>query len=158
EHEAGQLALRACCGLKRDGVEPRDLGQRFLELDAQAQRSLRALLVLERVQIAEPGQRGEALVDARVVLHRARAERVEAGVDPEVACGELREVTEEIRLGDLGQARRLGPAELGRDPRDREPYVRGVAGAAARAGLLEDQLHRASTSASRSIWSFVRRS
>ena len=71
---------------------------------------------------------------------------------------ELREVTEEIRLGDLGQARRLGPAELGRDPRDREPYVRGVAGAAARAGLLEDQLHRASTSASRSIWSFVRRS
>jgi hypothetical protein len=67
------------------------------------------------VEVAEAGQGGEALVDPWVVLHRAGAERVEAGVDPEVPRRELREVPQQVRFGELGQAWRLGSGELGRD-------------------------------------------
>ena len=68
---------------------------------------------------AKPGSARGALVDARVVLHRARAERVEAGVDPEVAVGEVREVAHDLVLGQLGQARRLLARERRRAPRAR---------------------------------------
>ena len=56
---------------------------------------------------AWPGQRRDALVQARVVLHRARAQRVEAGVEIEVALGEAHVVAHDLRLGELRQARRL---------------------------------------------------
>ena len=62
----------------------------------------------------EDGIQG-ALVDARVVLHRAAAERVEAGIDPEVPVGQLGEVADDLVLGDLGESRRALPAELGGD-------------------------------------------
>ena len=80
----GQLALRAGRRLERDGVEAGDLGEDLLEAPHQLERALRALLLLQRVQVAEAGRTDDALVDARVVLHRAGAERVEAGVDAEV--------------------------------------------------------------------------
>ena len=44
----------------------------------QLERALRAARVLQRMQPRVAGQRRDALVQARVVLHRARAERVEA--------------------------------------------------------------------------------
>jgi hypothetical protein len=46
------------------------------------------------------------------VLHRARAERVEAGIDAERALGERADVADELGLGDLGQPRRARPGEL----------------------------------------------
>ena len=127
QQQSGQLALRAGGRLQRDGVEPGDLGQHLLQLPAEAQRALGAVLLLVRVEVAEARQRGEALVDPRVVLHRAGAERVEAGVDPEVARRELGEVPHQVRLGELGQARRLGARELG-------GHLGGPAGRAAAAG------------------------
>ena len=60
------------------------------------------------MQVAEARMGDHPLVDARVVLHRARAERVEAGVDPERPRGELGEVANELGLGDFRQpGRRL---------------------------------------------------
>ena len=53
------------------------------------QRTLRSVLLLQRMEVAEAREPARALVDARVVLHRAGAERVEAGVDAEVAVGKL---------------------------------------------------------------------
>ena len=60
------------------------------------------------------GQRGHALVELGVVLHRAGAERVEAGVEVEVALRQPVVVADDLGLGDLGELRRLGSAQLGR--------------------------------------------
>ena len=57
------------------------------------------------------GQRRDALVQARVVLHRARAERVEARVEIEVPLRQADVVAHDLRLGDLRQPRRLLAAE-----------------------------------------------
>ena len=53
EHEAGQLALRAGRRLERDGVEAGDLGEDLLQAPHELERALRAVLLLERVQVAE---------------------------------------------------------------------------------------------------------
>ena len=84
EHQAGQLALRAGGGLQRHRVEAADLGQDLLQTPHELERALRSVFVLERMEIDEPGQPRSDLVHARVVLHRARAERIEAGVHAEV--------------------------------------------------------------------------
>jgi len=89
QHQAGQLALAAGGGLKADGIEPRQLAQDLLKLPLELERALDPVLLLERVEVAEAGEPDDPLVDARVVLHRARAERVEARVDPEVPRREL---------------------------------------------------------------------
>ena len=51
----------------------------------------------------EAGQARRPLVDLRVVLHRAGAERVEAEVDRDVPGREPREVAHHLDLGDLRQ-------------------------------------------------------
>ena len=111
EQHAGELAVRAGGRLQRHVRQAGDLGQRVLELVHQLQRALGALGVLQRVQAGVAGQRRDALVQLRVVLHRARAERVEAGVEVEVALREPVVVADDLRLGDLRQLRRLGAAE-----------------------------------------------
>src|SRR5205823_13062018 len=100
------LSLRSRGRLERHGVEAGDLGQDLLEPPLELERALRPVLVLERVEVAEPRQRDDALVHARVVLHRARAERVEAGVDSERARRQLAEMADDLGLGEPGQARR----------------------------------------------------
>ena len=132
EHEAGQLSLRARRRLQRDRREPRDLGEHLLEAPHELERALRRLVLLVRVEVAEPGEPGEPLVDARVVLHRAGAERVEARVDAEGAVGERREVTHDLRLGDLGQARRRRAGEPVRELGNGKVGRRRATGAAAR--------------------------
>ena len=160
EHEAGQLALRAGGRLERDGVEARHLGEDLLQAPLELERALDAVLLLQRMDLREAGEHHQPLVDARVVLHRARAERIEARVDAEVARRQLGEVADELELGHLRQARRLGAAEFLRHLRHRQPLgARDRRGAPARLRLLVDQLHRAtsaSTSARRSISSGVR--
>src|SRR5215831_13087667 len=103
----------------------------------------------------EPGQRGKSLVDPWVVFHGARAERIEARVDTEVARRELREMADELELRHLGQTRRLAAAEVFRELGLWEVLVaRQRRGAPAGLRLLVDELHAttsASTSASRSI-------
>jgi hypothetical protein len=84
QQDAGELAVRAGARLEADVREARDLAQRLLELVHQLQRALGALGVLRRVQAGVAGQRRDALVQFRVVLHRARPERIEAVVEIEV--------------------------------------------------------------------------
>ena len=115
EQQAGELAVGAGRGLQADVGQAADLAQRLLQQPHQLQRTLGALRVLGRVQAGVAGQRRDPLVEARVVLHRAGAERVEAAVEVEVAPREAVVVTDDLRLGDLGQARWLVAQQLGRD-------------------------------------------
>ena len=148
QHQPGQLALGARGRLERAGVEPGHLLEDLLQPPHQLERALRAVLLLVRMEVLEAGQHDDALVHARVVLHRAAAERVEAGVDPEVARRELGEVAHELRLGELGQARRLGAAQVLRHLGRGQVVVRQRRRAAARLRLLVEQLHQARTSCS----------
>ncbi len=112
--------------------------ERPLQVPHQLQRPLRTRGVLQRVQPGVAGQRRDALVQARVVLHRAGAERVEAGVEVEVALRDAHVVTHDLGLGDLGQPRRRGRgagarAAAARDrPRARRAPGTGRRGARAR--------------------------
>ena len=71
--------------------------------------------LLGRMQAGVPGQRRDLLVQARVVLHRARAERVRARVEVEVAARETVVVAHDLGLGDLGQSRAFSAQQLRRD-------------------------------------------
>ena len=142
EHEAGQLSLRAGCRLQRHRGQPRDLGEHALQVPHQLERALGVLVLRVRVEVAEAGKRREPLVHARVVLHRAGAERIEAGVDAERAVGERREVADDLRLRELGQARRSRPAQRVGQLGDGQVGARRTTGAATRAGALEDERRR----------------
>ena len=104
--DAGQLAVRAGGGLERDRVHAADLDQPALQLPQQLERALGELVGSERVERGEAGQPGGPLVDLGVVLHRARAQRIEAAVDRVVELREADEVADDFGLGQLGQAGR----------------------------------------------------
>ena len=96
-----------------------------------------------RMEVGEARERDEPLVDARVVLHRAGAERIEARVDAEVARRQLGEVPDQLELRHLGEPRRLGaPKRLGHLRRGQPLRPRDRRRAAAGLRLLVDQLHR----------------
>ncbi len=102
--QRGQLALGARRGLQRHGREAADLGQPALERVQDRQVALHGRRVLQRVRLGEAGQAGHALVELRVVLHGARAERVEAAVDAEVALRQPQVVAHHVELRELGEA------------------------------------------------------
>ena len=60
---------------------PVSVVSQFISCDDQLQRALRGGLRLQRMQVAEARQPRHLLVEARIVLHRARAERIEPAVD-----------------------------------------------------------------------------
>ena len=78
--QAGQLALRAGRRLQADRVQPGDLGRAQLRAAQQIRaRPGEMRRVLIGMQCREARQRRQSLVPLGVVLHRARAERIEAG-------------------------------------------------------------------------------
>ena len=98
----------ATAGMPVKRLQP--MRQRVDELE----RALYRCLGLQRVQIGKAGQPRHLFVEARVVLHRARAERIEAAVDRVVFLREPGEVADHLRLAEAGQADRplpLKPAE-----------------------------------------------
>ena len=121
DEQAGELAVGAGRRLQRGDVQAGDLGEPALELVHQLERALHQRLRLVRVQAGEAVEAGGRLVDARVVLHRARAERVAAAVHAVVERREPGEVAQQVDLADLGQARgrgapeRVGDELVGRD-------------------------------------------
>jgi len=55
------------------------------------------------VDVRDARQTRDVLVDARVVFHGARAERIEDRIDREVALGEMGEMAQHVELAELGQ-------------------------------------------------------
>ena len=78
-HQGSELAVRTGGRLQRHARKPRDLGQRLLKPEHELERTLHARREAGSGWMPEkPSSRLHVLVDARVVLHRARAERVHA--------------------------------------------------------------------------------
>ena len=109
---AGELALRARRRLQRDGVHAGDLAEHARQVVHQLEGALRVFRPRQRVQPREAGHARHVLVDLRVVLHRARAERVEVRVEPVVHARQPRVVAHHVELRDLRQRGRGAAQEL----------------------------------------------
>jgi hypothetical protein len=87
----------------------------LLQLEHHFERALRVLFCGERVEIGEARDARHAFVEARVVLHRAGAERVHAEVYVVVPRRDAREVAHHVHLGEFRHAFEVVPAaQLGR--------------------------------------------
>ena len=110
DEERRQLPLCAGRRLQADRVQSGDLGQNSLQLEQNREQSLERCLVLVRVLRAEARERGQPLVPLGVVLHRARAKRIEVGVDRHVERRQIRVMADDVELPQLGQGGRPGGA------------------------------------------------
>ena len=103
EQDAGELAVGSGGGLEGDGVHAGDFDELIGERLHDAQRALRDLLGLIGMGSGDAFEAGDDLVDARVVLHGAGAERVHAEIDGVIPGGEAGEVADDLDLADLGE-------------------------------------------------------
>ena len=79
--QAAQLAMGAGLRAHRDARHAGELEQPDRQLVDDLKRALDRLLRLQRMDVGKAGQPRDLLVQARVVLHRARPEREQAEVD-----------------------------------------------------------------------------
>ncbi len=106
----GQLAMRPGRGLETDRREPADFAQQLGEEPLELEAALAERGGIVRMGAGEARQAGRPFVQLGVVLHRARAERVEVDVDRVVQPAQAVEVADELELADLRQAGRLASA------------------------------------------------
>ena len=116
DQRPGQFAVGARGGLQRHRRQPGDLAQPLLQFAEQIQHAGHGGLILVGVDQGQARQIGDAVVDLGVVLHGARAERVEALVDGEVAPRGVGEVAHYLRLRQLRQRQRVAQ-QRGRERR-----------------------------------------
>ncbi len=137
---AGKLALRARHRRQRHAAHAGHFLQHLLQFEQDLQDALPCRFRRERMPVEQLGQHRVLVTRLRVVLHRARPERVEVRVDGEVELRQAREVTHRLQFRHLGQQRRAGTAQRCRNRRlDGHLRVLRV-GAAAGRGVLEYQL------------------
>src|SRR5690606_24384373 len=101
-----QFAMGASLGRQRHGGGVGEGYQPVRKLFHHLQRALHGRDRLQRVDIGKAGQAGHLLVEARIVLHRARAERIHAAVDRVVEAGEAHIVTHRFGFGQPGKIER----------------------------------------------------
>ena len=105
EH-AREFAMRAGLRRQRHRRHAGQLHQVVAEPLHQLERALHGLLRLQRMDVAEARQPRHLLVQPRVVLHRARAERIEPAVDRVVLARQAHVVAHRLRLGESRQSDR----------------------------------------------------
>ena len=116
------------------------LAQPFAKLVDHFQRALNSLNRLKWVNIGKALHPGDALIEARIMLHRARTERKQAEIDRIIHARKTRIVTYGLRFGQARQADgpiALQPAQplLGIGP-----FVKINAGLFGRADLEDQRL------------------
>ncbi len=89
-------------GLHGDSVHAGDFHELITQHLHDAQCALGNALRLIGVRVGQPGQTRGELVDARVVLHGARAQRIHAVIDGVVPGGHAGEVADDFDLAHLG--------------------------------------------------------
>ena len=143
EEQPRQLPRRAGGRLQRRRRHARDGAERLLQLDEHLQPSLRPPGRCRRVDLAKGRDRRGLVTDLRVVLHRARAERVRPEIDAVLAVRQPGEMADEVALGDLRERDGLGAQMPGRHELGGRPLRQaGRAqrpGPAARGRQLEDR-------------------
>ncbi len=144
DQQPGELPAGARGRLQRRAGHPGDLAEGALQAPQELEGSLCRGVGLERMEVGEARECRCGLRDLRVVLHRARAERVHARVDPVVLLREARVVRHEVALGELGQVRGRGAAMDGGHARlfDVERRERPCAATRAREVLHRARSHR----------------
>ena len=137
-HEAAQLAVGARGRPHRDrrqtGQDPEPAGR----LVDHREGPLDGVGRLERVDVGEARQPGQLLVQPGVVLHRARPQRVERGVDAVVEAAEPGVVPHDGRLVEVGQPDLRGAGGRS-EPRGGAGRLGQVDAAAARGAEFEEE-------------------
>src|SRR5262249_38084958 len=90
------------------------------------------------MDVAEARQPRHALVEARIVFHRARTQREQAGIDAVVFLAETHGVPHRFRLAEAGQPQRLAPCMLA-EPGSKAGWLVEVDARGVGAANLEDQ-------------------
>ncbi len=96
--DAAQLAMRARLGAHRNAVHAGQLDQPEGKFVDYFERAAHRIDRLERVNVGKAGHPRDLLVQARIVLHRARTEREEPEVDRVVLPAEPRVVAHAFGL------------------------------------------------------------
>ncbi len=110
-HHAAHLAMRARLGRERDRVHAGQFDQPAAQLGHKIERALHRLFRLQRMNVREAWEPRHLLVQARIMLHGARAEREDAGVDGVVFLRKAHIVADRLRLRKARQADRLAPLQ-----------------------------------------------
>ena len=110
--DAGELAVRAGHGRQRHALHARDFLQHLLQFEHAGEKALPGGFRRQRMAVQEARQHGVLVTGLRVVLHRARSERIEVRVDGEVELREPREVAHDFELAHFRQQRRLLAAQV----------------------------------------------
>ena len=106
--------MRAGLGAHRHGGHAGELHQPLADQIDQREAALHGLDRLQWVDVGEAGQASHLLVQARIMLHRAAAEREQAEIDRVILAAEAGIMADDLRLGEAGQADRpaaFQPAE-----------------------------------------------
>ena len=102
EKDAGELAMCPSRRLQRDRVHAGDVDEALLQQLDDLERALCESLGLVRMRLGEAFNARDEFVDARVVLHRAAAERIHAEIDGVVPRGKARKVADDFDLAHFG--------------------------------------------------------
>ena len=117
QQDARELAMRAGGRLQRDRVHAGDLGQHPSRAPPSSPGALRERFGLIGMRPRQALDARHLLIDARVVLHGAGAERIEAEVDRVILRGEAREVANGVHFAHfrkvLDFVARISGAERG---------------------------------------------
>ena len=113
--DTGEFSLRARHGRQRDGFHAGNRHQHLLQLVHAGEETLPVAFGTQWVAAHEARQQRHRVTDTRVVLHRARTQRIEVRVDREVLLRQARVVTDHLQLRYFGQSWRVVTAERRRD-------------------------------------------
>ncbi len=110
-HHAAHFAVRARLRGKRDRLHAGQLDQPAAEFAHQRERALHRLFRLQRMNVGEARKSRHLLVEARIMLHRAGAERENAGVDGVILLRQADIMAYGLRLRKPRQTNGLAPRE-----------------------------------------------
>ena len=102
--DPAQFAVRPGLGRHRNAVHPGQLDQPDRKLVDDRQRALHSLNGLHGVHIGKPRHPSDFFIEARIMLHRATAQREESQVDGVILATEPRVVPYRFRFRQTGQS------------------------------------------------------
>ena len=105
-HQAAQLAMRAGLGRERHRAHIGEVEQPARQLLHQRERALHRRLRLQRMNIGEAFEPRHFLVEPRIMLHRAGAERIEPRIDRIILARQPHIMANSLRLREARQADR----------------------------------------------------